>query len=590
VHFAVIGRIQLKYEAGLWNEWHILFDDQMSGWLSDAGGEYLISALLPSPGGLPEFAALQPDQRITLAGRDFAISNIEAALCIAGEGELPFAFGAGYEAPVADLRATDESGLFATLDYSEKPPLLFIGESVSFASLRLSNLRSASDAQSSATNASQGTKAAKEVRALSCPACGGAISLHDPAVQSVACPSCLAVLDASDRNLAVLQKVAAAQRIAPRLPLGSVGRFEGKEWTVIGFQQRECTPVGLYPSWREFLLHHPTEGFRWLVEADGHWSWVTPVTKPPRYGSGNPSTTLGGETFIRYSEGIAVTTYVIGEFTWKVKVGEEWQTVDFVAPPRMLSREGSKKEVTWSLGEYRTPEEITTAFGLKTPLPEPKGVGAIQPNLRIAPHRQATRYFAIFLLVLVLAQAAWLLMAGGSLHEETLILDPGNENAVNSQNFVLDKPARSLALYQETNLDNNWIGLNLALVEQRSGQIWQGAAEISYWHGYDDGSWSEGSTSHEFAFRDLPAGEYYVMIDPEFSEENRAPVSDRIRVVRDPVPWSNFFFACAGLLSLWLVSLYRKASFETARWSEADFTAAGTESSAGSDDDDGDDD
>jgi hypothetical protein len=28
LHFAVIGRIQLKYDAGLWNEWHILFDDR----------------------------------------------------------------------------------------------------------------------------------------------------------------------------------------------------------------------------------------------------------------------------------------------------------------------------------------------------------------------------------------------------------------------------------------------------------------------------------------------------------------------------------------------------------------------------------
>ena len=30
IHFGVIGRIQLKYAAGLSNEWHILFDDQCS--------------------------------------------------------------------------------------------------------------------------------------------------------------------------------------------------------------------------------------------------------------------------------------------------------------------------------------------------------------------------------------------------------------------------------------------------------------------------------------------------------------------------------------------------------------------------------
>lgn len=26
VHFALIGRIQIKYEQGIWNEWHLLFD------------------------------------------------------------------------------------------------------------------------------------------------------------------------------------------------------------------------------------------------------------------------------------------------------------------------------------------------------------------------------------------------------------------------------------------------------------------------------------------------------------------------------------------------------------------------------------
>ena len=34
--FSVIGRIQLKYEAGLWNEWHILFADGRTAWLAEA--------------------------------------------------------------------------------------------------------------------------------------------------------------------------------------------------------------------------------------------------------------------------------------------------------------------------------------------------------------------------------------------------------------------------------------------------------------------------------------------------------------------------------------------------------------------------
>jgi ribosomal protein S27E len=579
IHFALIGRIQLKYEAGLWNEWHLLFDDQKSGWLSDANGEYLISFLTPPQREIPAFENLQPEQRLPLAGREWQVTNTEQALCIAGEGELPFAFGAGYPAALVDLRTTDGQPGFASIDFSETPPLLFVGSAQPFDTFNFAKLRgNSAPAQS-----------AGPVRALACPKCGSAITLHDPAIQSVACPACLTVLAPENDGLAILHK-AAAERVKPKIPLGSRGRFEGHDWTVIGFQQREIAPANSYPPWQEYLLHHPQQGFRWLVEASGHWSWVRVLDTLPRYHEEQPSATLQGTEFTRYGTGEAITRFVIGEFNWRIRVGETWQTLDLVAPPQMLSREKNASEVSWSLGEYRTPEEIAAAFKLPQALPEAKGIGAIQPNPRIEPHRRTTRYFGLFLLLIVLAQVGWFIFGSRTLHEERLLFNPANDSTVTSKNFVLDRPARTLALTHETTLDNNWLGLNLALVEKRSGQAWQAASEISYWHGYDDGYWSEGSEKHELVFRDLPAGEYYLVIDPEFSENNPAPVGDRIAVVRDTTAWSNFLIALIALCAFWLISLYRKAAFETARWAEADFSSKGAVQSADDDTDSGSDD
>src|SRR5690349_21816400 len=45
VHFTVIGRIQLQYENGIWNEWHLLFDDGRTGWLGEAQGIYTVTFL-----------------------------------------------------------------------------------------------------------------------------------------------------------------------------------------------------------------------------------------------------------------------------------------------------------------------------------------------------------------------------------------------------------------------------------------------------------------------------------------------------------------------------------------------------------------
>ena len=41
--FTVVGRIQLRYERGVWNEWYLYFDDGEPGWLSDSDGRYLIT-------------------------------------------------------------------------------------------------------------------------------------------------------------------------------------------------------------------------------------------------------------------------------------------------------------------------------------------------------------------------------------------------------------------------------------------------------------------------------------------------------------------------------------------------------------------
>ncbi len=583
VHFAVVGRIQLKYAAGVWNEWHLLFDDMRGGWLSDAGGEYAVSFLTPPGVTLPPFATLVPNDELKLAGRDFIVTNLEEAMCISGEGELPFAFGAGYPAQLVDLRTTDQADAgFASIDYSETPPLVFVGEALPFAGFHFANLR----------DDETGAKPAGVVKALQCPVCGGAIGIHDKAVQSVACPSCLSVLEPANESLRILQKAVAATRIEPRIPLGSVGHFLGKDWTVIGFQQRVISAEGIEYPWQEYLLHHPEEGFRWLVEAEGHWNWVSTLPASPRYQVGLPSVVHMGEEYRRYSAGTAETRYVIGEFTWKVKVGETWETTDFIAPPKMLSREASHNELSWSLGEYLPAEEVTAAFKLKTALPAPVGIGINQPNPRTANHRKVCSMFWKFLALALVAQILWIFILGGrTLLDQRLVFSPQNDEPVTTQTFQLDSKARNLVLRHDTDLDNNWLGLNMTLVEKSSGKAWLAQSDVAYWHGSDGGeSWSEGDRTRELVFRDLAPGTYYFVIDPEISSEKPVAVADRIKVMRDQAAWSNFFFLLVFLAGLPMFSRYRVSAFEAERWKDADFLSSGGDFGSDDDSDDGGDD
>src|SRR5262245_47433557 len=64
--FTVAGRIIYDWEQGSWNEWHIVFQDGRSSWLSDAQAEYAVTRSAPFPS-----TGITPDQ--FFAGRKVTI-------------------------------------------------------------------------------------------------------------------------------------------------------------------------------------------------------------------------------------------------------------------------------------------------------------------------------------------------------------------------------------------------------------------------------------------------------------------------------------------------------------------------------------
>ena len=51
--FTLVGRLQYRYADGTWNEWHALFDNGRSGWLSEDNGRYVIAFDAPLDGAAP---------------------------------------------------------------------------------------------------------------------------------------------------------------------------------------------------------------------------------------------------------------------------------------------------------------------------------------------------------------------------------------------------------------------------------------------------------------------------------------------------------------------------------------------------------
>ncbi len=563
VHFGVIGRIQLKYEAGLWNEWYILFDDKRTAWLSEAGGEFVVSAPAAPGGELPAFESLKPGASLDIGGHTFTVSVLNTARCIAGQGELPFRVASGYDVNTADLRSQTR---FATLDYSETPPLLFVGQPVKFDDLRLTHLNE--------SPAGSGVKA----EVLNCPHCAAPLVIHSPEIQSIGCQSCGAILGIENDKVRQLSEAAQKLHIQPWLPLGSKGRLAGVDWETIGFMRRFSRSEGEKYFWREYLLFNAKEGFAWLTEYDGHWNFVRTLSNPPSA----PQQSRGPiryaqTTFKHFSLAQAEVDYVLGEFYWRVRVGETCSVDDFISPPRMLSREVTENEVTWSEGVYTEASLIRQAFGVTAAPLTQRGVYANQPNPWDAVSRKSLRLYGVFLLAATLIQLAFLLSSpSGSVLKENFVLSADNaESLLTSREFVLKEPARALRLRHQTDIDNNWVGLSSVLVEKQTGAAYRADQEIGYYYGVDDGErWSEGSRSDAIVFRDLPAGAYYLNIEYELGDGVKTAgyrVADSVSLTFNPVGWSSYFLLILSLAAFPLQAGLQLSNFETARWAESDY-------------------
>lgn len=565
VHFALIGRIQLRYSQGLWNEWHLLFDDMRTGWLSEASGEYVLTFVSPVQEPLPPLNELKVGQRFALASQPWTVSNIEQAECVAGQGELPFKVGAGYPVDTVDLR---NGANFATLDYSETPPLLFTGEAVDFKALQLSNLRSGMAIPEKTV----------EVRVFRCPSCGAPMSARTPEILAVGCVSCGAVVNTADKNYQLLSKAqgSRAGQYTPRLPLGSKGRLEGGAVEVIGCLVRECKSEGVSYRWREYLLAAENGSYRWLTEYNGHWNVVDVLSDVPKKSGAVEigDVSYGGEVYRHYSTTQSATVVqVSGEFNWRVKVGDAVRVIDYVAPPGMLSVERSRQEQTWSRGRYIAAVDIASSFNLKTPLPEAIGVFANQPNPWMATHRDTCRLFWNLAGLLLLVQLLFVLLGGSKLmlRQELQFLPSAADSTVQTREFELKGRSNKLTVHNNTSLDNNWISLDLALINKNTGMAWPATRELAYYWGYDDGeSWAEGQRNDEVVFIDISPGTYYLTVDPDLAPEKPVPVSDTLEVWRGGTGWSSFVLALIVIALFPVFSRLRQAAFETARWADSD--------------------
>ena len=352
-HFTVIGRIQLRYSAGMWNEWFILFDDTTSAWLGDSSGLYTLTLPQAAPASLPSFDEIRIGRIYPLAGRAFVAAEKRVAECIGGQGELPFKVGQGWQATVADFRYRDQ---FLTLDYSDAPvPAVFAGAAVTLEQLKCQLLRDDEAIKQSAG------KYRGKVDTLECPSCGTGIKYIPGVTNNLMCPACQAQLDAAGPQALVLAQGDKVERARATIALGAEATINKVRYQVIGAMVRADNEG---TEWTEYLLYSTRADFFWLIETNEGWSRANVLAHwPERISPGAEVAVFERQNYQKLYDYPAVVRFAAGAFNWRVTVGDQVQVTEYKYGTSSLAAERTESELTWSRSTPVSLDQLKVWFG-----------------------------------------------------------------------------------------------------------------------------------------------------------------------------------------------------------------------------------
>jgi hypothetical protein len=411
------------------------------------------------------------------------------------------------------------------------------------------------------------------VKTFSCPSCGGAIGVRAVGITLTAtCQSCHSIVDVGNEELRIIGKASAAT-VKTALPIGARGKLFDAEWEVIGFSIRSDQTEQW--QWREYLLFNPWQGFRFLIENDGHWNFVQMLRRQIPGTINSSFINFEGRSYKLFVKGNNKTLYVMGEFYWRVKVGESVRAADFVCPPYMLSVEKSDQDVIWSHAFYLYREEVAEAFGVKS-LPSQRGVAPNQPSPFQDAYRGIRSVCAIFTVALVVLQLAAAGAASSQLlFERTVDAGPGDKGlAVISEPITIPGKSGNVEISALSPVSNNWVELGVSLENPATDDDYETNLSVEYYFGRDsDGSWTEGGQSTRTVLSGVDGGDYQLMVEPDAGVFAQGlPASFTLRVRRNVPVWSNFFVALMLMLVYPMFLGMRKRNFEVKRWSASDYS------------------
>ena len=378
-------------------------------------------------------------------------------------------------------------------------------------------------------------------RKFDCPGCGGSLEVRAAGyTTTVACRYCSSVIDVANPDATLIAQYHEAVA-ALAIPLGTRGLLGGVEWEAIGWQSRSAGQgegqSEDWASWEEFLLFNPYAGYRWLVRDDGDWTFGRALESLPEIRSDEVVRWQNQTWEVEDDPAQMVTTRGVGEFYWRVKLGETVTGQTFWSGRRQLSLERNRDEVNWTALDPIDADDVGTAFGINPAGGAPHGGGAggrtggggpggnapapgkssdhfADAPFMPRPFVRWTFVAAFFALALVFIALAMLDGRGKPATALLTVGVGGPERTVTLGPVDVTRTWQTVTISAEGDaFVNKWVDLDYALVNRITHQAIEAGDTLEYYTGIDsDGTWTEGSRSTSTLIARVPRGSYDVVV------------------------------------------------------------------------------
>ncbi|MGN6420918.1 MAG: DUF4178 domain-containing protein [Pseudobacter sp.] len=548
--FVVKGRLRLRFDQTVLNYWDVSFGKDNDCWLMEAYGMYGIlkrndDTKIPFDGALVNLTV----GAVAANGeKEWILESKDKIFEISFEGEVK-SNGYRKHANIYGM-ASAKGDKLLVMEWQNNQYEVYEVLFTSFAELQLQQLR----------------QPVYSPEKFQCTECKALITVqHFPYAGSVACTNCSQVyVYKYPHGFAKEKKLKRAMH--PAIPLGAEGELKGSCYKVLGYAEK--TGKGNTDlRWQEYGLYNSQEGFAFLREDDGHWSYLRKhLETPVLLDRAQENCTFKKETFLLFRRYRASVTAAAGEFPGNFFDDSQATVREYISPPEMWIRDENFNEgISWYHAQHLSQAEIQNSFGLDTRSSQ-AGVGALQP----------TGYLNRYKVIIATAVCVTLLillhnLIGGNKEEKLLLekkyaLADSLGQTFNMGPFELTKFSSNMELDFYAQVQNSWFKLNATLVNMETGKEISLEKGVEYYEGKEGAErWSEGSRRDQIYFTAIPPGTY--MLNIKTTRPATAALNDfELKVMYDIPNGVNIWWAVTLFLLYPVFRLLKDFFLETRRW------------------------